>query len=156
MPDVSLEMEVRAPAERVWAAVVDIERYPDSMENVRWAKILATDGPARRRCAWSVTLKGSILEWEETERLDPQALRLDFEQLSGDMERFDGAWQLERAGDELTRVRLTVSFEIGIPLLADMLNPVAQRSLRENCREMLLGVEREALGGAAEAVDAST
>lgn len=149
MPDVALEMDVRAAAQRVWDAVVDIERYPESMANVRWARILEWDGEDSRRCKWSVTLKGSILEWEERERLDHDALRLDFEQLTGDMERFDGAWELKSLEEELTNVRLTVSFEIGIPLLADMLNPVAQRSLRENCREMLLGVEREALGNAA-------
>ena len=42
-----------------------------------------------------------------------------------------------------THVRLTVMFEIGIPLLADMLNPVAQRALRENCTDMLRGIERQ-------------
>ena len=47
-----------------------------------------------------------------------------------------------------TGVTLTIDFEIGIPLLAQMLNPVAQRSLRANCTEMLEGIERDAIATA--------
>jgi ribosome-associated toxin RatA of RatAB toxin-antitoxin module len=145
MPDLELEMHIRAPVARVWQTVVDIERYPASMLNVRWVKILEQRSPTVRRAGWSVVLKGSILEWEEIERLDPARHVVTFDQLSGDMERFAGEWRLEACRPLVTRVRLSVSFEIGIPLLADMLNPVAERSLHDNCREMLLGIEQEAL-----------
>jgi ribosome-associated toxin RatA of RatAB toxin-antitoxin module len=145
MPDVELQMDIRAPVARVWETVVDIERYPASMESVRWVRIVDAASPTVRTAAWSVTLKGSILEWREMERLDPARRVVEFEQLSGDMERFEGAWRLEPRAPLLTRVHLRVSFEIGIPLLAEMLNPVAQRSLHDNCREMLLGIEQEAM-----------
>jgi ribosome-associated toxin RatA of RatAB toxin-antitoxin module len=149
MPEVSLELEIHAPAHRVWEVVTDIERYPDSMANVRWVKIVDATNPLGRRSAWSVLLKGSILEWEEVEKIDPDRLVMEFHQVSGDMETFDGVWAVTPLADHLTRVTLHVSFEIGIPLLAEMLNPVAQRSLRENCREMLLGVERDSVTRAA-------
>jgi ribosome-associated toxin RatA of RatAB toxin-antitoxin module len=145
MPDVELQMDIHAPVARVWDTVVDIESYPALMESVRSVRIVDFAGPTERTVAWSVTLKGSILEWREVERLDPARHVVRFEQLSGDMERFEGAWRLTARAPHLTRVRLAVSFEIGIPLLAEMLNPVAQRSLHDNCREMLLGIEQEAL-----------
>ena len=145
MPDVDLELEIRAPVERVWEVLVDIERYPASMGNVRWVKLVSVDSPTLRHSAWSVTLKGAILEWEEREELDPVARTMEFHQISGDLEVFDGVWKLVSTGDESTSVSLTVTFEIGIPLLADMLNPIAQKSLRENCTEMLFGIERDSL-----------
>jgi ribosome-associated toxin RatA of RatAB toxin-antitoxin module len=145
MPDVKMELEVAAPMERVWTTVLDIERYSDVMENVRWAKVLTTNGASERTCAWSVTLKGSILEWEEVEHIDHDARVVEFHQLRGDMQVFEGRWTLEPRGPGATHVAFDVAFEIGIPLLAEMLNPVAQRSLRENCTEMLRGIEREAL-----------
>ena len=145
MPDVSLELLIRAPIERVWETVTAIEAYPGSMDSVRSVRIVERTGENERRSAWSVTLKGAILEWEELETLDPVAHVLSFHQLSGDMERFEGAWALEAADAESTNVRLEVSFEIGIPLLAEMLNPVAQRSLRENCTDMLRGIESDSL-----------
>jgi ribosome-associated toxin RatA of RatAB toxin-antitoxin module len=139
---VALEVEIHAPARRVWQAVTDIERYPDAMVNVRRVEIVDRMSPSVRQSAWSVILKGSILQWEEVENLDADRLVMDFHQVSGDLEKFDGAWRLTPAGEDRTRVRLTVEFEIGIPLLADMLDPVAQRALRENCTDMLRGIEQ--------------
>jgi ribosome-associated toxin RatA of RatAB toxin-antitoxin module len=150
MPEVKLELDIRAPAARVWEVVTDIERYPDSMESVRWVKIIDGTDPLARRSGWSVLLKGSILEWEEVEKIDPDNMVMTFHQVAGDMEIFDGEWRVTPIDDERTNVKLRTSFEIGIPLLADMLNPVAERSLRSNSREMLLGIERDALAAARE------
>jgi ribosome-associated toxin RatA of RatAB toxin-antitoxin module len=145
MPDVEMQINIQAPIDTVWQTVIDVERYPASMTNVHSVKILDAESPTVRRCAWSVTLKGSILEWVELEHLDPDRRTVEFNQLSGDMEVFKGHWALEALGPELTRVQFVVTFEIGIPLLAEMLNPVAQRSLRENCMEMLRGIEKDAV-----------
>jgi ribosome-associated toxin RatA of RatAB toxin-antitoxin module len=149
MPEVALELDIQAPAAKVWQAVIDIERYPDSMDSVRWVKIVDGTDPLARRSAWSVLLKGSILEWEEDERLDPDQMVMEFHQVSGDMETFDGEWRVTALDTEHTNVTLHITFEIGIPLLADMLNPVAERSLRDNSREMLLGIERDAVAASA-------
>jgi ribosome-associated toxin RatA of RatAB toxin-antitoxin module len=112
------------------------------MDSVRWVKIIDGTDPLARRSGWSVLLKGSILEWEEVERIDPDRMVMEFHQVSGDMETFDGAWRVTRIDETRTNVTLHITFEIGIPLLADMLNPVAERSLRANSRDMLLGIER--------------
>jgi ribosome-associated toxin RatA of RatAB toxin-antitoxin module len=145
MPDVRIERAVNATLEQVWRAVLDVERYPDSMESVRTVQITSVESPERRRIAWSVSLRGSILEWEEDERIDHDAHSIDFQQLAGDMEWLEGAWRLIATGPSTTHISLEVSFEIGIPLLAEMLNPVAERSFHENCDEMIRGVEQEAL-----------
>ena len=142
MPEVKIDLEIRAPIKRVWETVVDIERYQDSMDTVRSVRIVEQNDERRRRAAWSVLLKGSILEWEEEEHLDLETHSVVFKQLRGDLEHFDGHWALEALGPEQTKVAFEVVFEIGIPMLADMLNPVAQRSLQENCTEMLRGIER--------------
>lgn len=147
MPEVKIDLEIRAPIERVWETVIDIERYQDSLENVRTVKIVEQNDECRRRAAWSVLLKGAILEWEEEEDLDHDAHMVVFKQLRGDLEHFDGHWALVALGAEHTKVVFEVVFEIGIPMLADMLNPAAQRSLQENCTEMLQGIERAATIG---------
>ncbi|HEX5608550.1 MAG TPA: SRPBCC family protein [Solirubrobacterales bacterium] len=145
MPTVDISIDIDAPAGPVWEAVLDIERYPSSMENVRWVEIREAIGPAERRTAWSIVVKGSILEWEDMETIDHEAMVVSFHQLSGDLSEFDGRWEVTRRGPGLSTARFAVDFEIGIPLLAEMLNPMATRSLRENCTEMLKGVERKVL-----------
>jgi ribosome-associated toxin RatA of RatAB toxin-antitoxin module len=142
MPKVNIDQDIRAPIERVWDSVLDIESYAESMDNVRSIRLVESNGEGVRRAAWSVLLKGSILEWEEEERLDHEAHKVVFKQLRGDLEFFDGYWMLEELGPNETRAHFELNFEIGIPMLAEMLNPVAQRSLEENCAEMLRGLER--------------
>lgn len=142
MPEVKINLEIRAPIERVWDTVVQIERYQESMDTVRSVQIIDEKDEHQRRAAWSVLLKGAILEWEEEECLDHDTYTVAFKQLRGDLEYFNGHWALTALRPECTRVVFEVMFEIGIPMLADMLNPVAQRSLQENCTEMLRSIER--------------
>ena len=131
MPKVSIDQDIRAPIERVWNTLLDLDSYAESMETVRWARLVGPDDQRTRRAEWSVLLKGSILEWEEEEQLDHEAHKVVFKQLRGDLEFFDGYWMLEELGPNETRAHFELEFEIGIPMLAEMLNPVAQRSLEE-------------------------
>jgi len=147
MPEVNIDLNIRAPIERVWDSVLDVESYEESMDNVRWVRLVGSDDEHTRRAEWSVLLKGSILEWEEEEQLDHDAHKVVFKQLRGDLEFFDGYWTLEELGPNETRAHFEVEFEIGIPMLAEMLNPVAQRALEENGTEMLRGLERSVAGG---------
>jgi ribosome-associated toxin RatA of RatAB toxin-antitoxin module len=142
MPKVNIDQDIRAPIEQVWNTVLDVESYEESMDNVRWVRLVGPDDEHARRAEWSVLLKGSILEWEEEEQLDHDAHKVVFKQLRGDLEFFDGYWTLEELGPNETRAHFEVEFEIGIPMLAEMLNPVAQRALEENGIEMLRGLER--------------
>lgn len=143
MPDVCADLEVRAPVASVWRTVLDVEKYPRLMASVRSVQIIAVESPIKRRIAWSVSLKGSILTWEEIELIDHEAQVIEFRQTTGDMKHLEGEWRLQSAGEGVTRVQLKVAFEIGIPLLAEMLDPVAERSFHENCADMLQGIERE-------------
>jgi ribosome-associated toxin RatA of RatAB toxin-antitoxin module len=146
MPKVNIDQDISAPIERVWGSILDVESYEESMDNVRWVRLVGPDDEHTRRAEWSVLLKGSILEWEEEERLDHDAHKVVFKQLRGDLEFFDGYWTLEELGPNETRAHFEVEFEIGIPMLAEMLNPVAQRALEENGTEMLRGLERSVAG----------
>ncbi|MGW1836074.1 type II toxin-antitoxin system RatA family toxin [Streptomyces sp. BBFR2] len=149
MPRVEVEIPIAAPPDRSWAAVVDVESYPACMANVESLTITGWTGPRERTTAWSVRLKGSVLEWTEAERLDEVARRFDFHQVSGDLAHFVGHWAIRPGDDGGSLVSLHVEFDIGIPLLAEMLNPVAATALRENAEQMLRALERRLTGGTA-------
>jgi ribosome-associated toxin RatA of RatAB toxin-antitoxin module len=143
MPHVEVELTIAAPPKAIWATVIDVESYPESMADVRSVEIVAETGPGTRTAAWSVHLKGSVLEWTEEERLDHDAMRVNFQQVSGDLAEFSGYWNVRSADDGRSSiVTLNVDFDIGIPLLADMLNPVAAAALRENSEQMLAAFEQ--------------
>src|SRR4051794_5159901 len=142
MPTVDVEMTMNAPVQAVWDAVVDVESYPRYMETVKSVREVRTLPDGSRETEWSVLLKGSLLEWVERDEVIEAERRVVFAQTEGDLEIFEGEWTVAEQPDGSVLVRLFVNFDIGIPLLPSMLNPVAERALMENSRTMLAQIEK--------------
>jgi ribosome-associated toxin RatA of RatAB toxin-antitoxin module len=136
MPLVEVTEVIPADARRVWNIINDVESFPRTMSHVRSVKIVET-GPDYRITAWEIDCKGFIMRWTEREEGDFSRLRIDYRQIEGDMSAFEGFWQLRALGTDSTEVTLSVQFEIGIPMLSEMLDPVAERAIQENSRKML-------------------
>ncbi|WOX09482.1 type II toxin-antitoxin system RatA family toxin [Streptomyces sp. N50] len=150
MPRVEVELPIAVPPETAWAAVVDVEAFPACMDSVDSVTITRRTDDRHRTSAWAVRLKGSVLQWTEDEVLDPVARRFDFRQVTGDLGEFVGHWAVRPAPGGHSTVCLDVTFDIGIPLLADLLNPVAADALRENAAQMLSALERQLLAADAQ------
>ncbi|UQX03557.1 SRPBCC family protein [Streptomyces sp. RerS4] len=142
MPHVEVNLPIKAPAADAWRAVTRLEDYAEYMENVESVTVLGETESGTRTSEWSVLLKGSVLEWVEEDELDEVNRVMSFTQVSGDLDEFTGYWRVDDRGDGGSVVVFSVDFEIGIPLLADMLNPVAAKALRENSEHMLRAIER--------------
>lgn len=142
MPHVSTSLKMSASADQIWAIVKDVQTYPQFMQNVRSVRVAAGATKSLRVSEWSVDLDGSILEWTEIEHIDEAARRITFEQLDGDLQEMRGVWSVVAEPDGGSRAELSVDFEIGIPILADMLNPVAGAALKDNALAMLREIDR--------------
>lgn len=136
MPLIVVRERIEGPIAKVWELVKNIEDYPRFMQPVQEVTVLSRSGDIVD-AEWAVELKGSLLRWTERETCNPVDYRIDFVQIEGDLEKFEGHWDLTALSDEVTEVELQVDFEIGIPTLRDMLNPVAEKALRENSITML-------------------
>ncbi|MEV4625691.1 SRPBCC family protein [Micromonospora sp. NPDC049523] len=131
----------------VWAALLDSESYAAYMAEVREIKVIEWQGD-RRVSRWSVLLKGSELEWVEEEFIDHDRRRIEFRQIDGDLAYFTGHWQVT-VDERGTTAELEVEFDIGIPMMSDMLNPVAARALEDNSRAILEQLESRARAASA-------
>lgn len=147
MPHVEVHLPISAPAAVAWEAVSRLEDYATYMRNVESVAVLGETEDGTRTSAWSVLLKGSVLELVEEDELDHERRVMTFTQVSGDLDEFTGYWRVDAEGDRASVVVMSVDFEIGIPLLADMLNPVAARALQENCEHMLRAIEQRVTVG---------
>ncbi|WP_433684885.1 type II toxin-antitoxin system RatA family toxin [Nocardia sp. CA-119907] len=118
--------QTAAPAD-VWEVLLDCESFPDYMGGVNEVEILEEDGP-RRTSSWVVELKGSEMEWEQEDLIDAERHRIEFRQTDGDLQSYHGYWQLHEdgAGGEL---ELNVEFDIGLPLVAEMIHPAIATAL---------------------------
>ena len=130
------------PASEVYAALADFGRYPELCDGVR--DVAVTEVSENRTVSrWEVTFRAGLLRWTEEDTLDPSALTITFHQLEGDIAVFDGFWQCVDAAQG-SEVLFCATLDMGIPSLADALEPIAARTLTDN----IVSIVRGLVGGA--------
>ncbi len=92
--------------------------------------------------SWRVLLNGSELTWDEKDFFHPPH-RIDFDQTEGDLEVFRGSWTLSETADGVN-VLLEIEFDLGIPSLAAVLDPVGIQAIHSNSRSMLTAISSAA------------
>ena len=65
--------------------------------------------------------------------------RIDFRQIEGDVAVFDGSWTCTDTADG-TRITFAARLDMGIPSLADALEPIAVRTLVDNTVAIVSGL----------------
>ena len=136
-----VELVIEVPgrtATEVYDALADFERYPDLAEAVNSVDVtrVAED---LTRSAWEVKFRNGLLRWVEEDTFDPAARTITFRQLEGDVAVFDGSWRcLDHGAD--ARIAFQARLDMGIPSLADALEPIAARTLVENTVDIVSGL----------------
>jgi uncharacterized membrane protein len=124
--------------ETVWRKMCDFAAFPGLMKDVLEVKCFNASGRFLDS-SWKVLLNGSELCWvERDEFIDRQAIR--FHQLEGDLEVWEGQWSLAKEGNHVA-VDLIVEFDLGIPSLAHILDPIGIRAIKANSQQMLNAIK---------------
>jgi ribosome-associated toxin RatA of RatAB toxin-antitoxin module len=137
-------------ATHVFDRVQDYERYTDYTDTVRSVTVTPdgadginrtdrTDRTDTVESAWEVHFRSGLLRWTERDVMDPVARRITFDQLTGDFASFAGTWDITQAGTDVS-VLFTCEFDLGIPSLEPIINPVAMRALDESMGLILRGL----------------
>jgi hypothetical protein len=88
---------------------------------------------------WEVSFRAGLLRWTEEDHFDRDALTIAFRQLEGDVALFDGSWQCVDATSGCY-ILFAARLDMGIPSLADALEPIAVRTLIENTIAIVTGL----------------
>jgi len=136
-------------ASDMYTTLANFELYPtlcDAVQNVVVTEVSGNVTVSQ----WEVTFRAGLLRWTEQDTFDPGSLTIEFRQLEGDIAVFDGSWQCVEAvpGSE---VLFSARLDLGIPSLADALEPIAVRTLIANIISIVRG-----LFGSAELVASDT
>ena len=131
MRSVRLRLQVpHKSANDVYATLADFERYPELSDAVRSVAITeVSDNVTVSR--WEVTFRAGLLRWTEEDTFDPDALSITFRQLDGDVAIFDGSWRCSDAAQG-SEIVFAARLDMGIPSLADALEPIAVRTMTDN------------------------
>jgi ribosome-associated toxin RatA of RatAB toxin-antitoxin module len=126
------------PASDVYATLADFERYPDLCDAVQYVAVTEVSENLTVS-SWEVTFRAGLLRWTEEDTFDPAALSITFRQLEGDIAVFDGSWQCVDVtpGSEIV---FSARLDMGIPSLADALEPIAVRTLTDNIVSIVRGL----------------
>jgi len=143
MPLVEISEVIAAPVDRVWEVVNDVASYPRLIRHVRSLEILESTA-THRVIAWEVEVKGCLMRWVERQEIDAVRHRIDYRMIEGDLATFEGYWQLQSLAADSSHATVSVLFDVGIPMLCDMLHPMCERAIRDNWTRMLRSVGDEA------------
>jgi ribosome-associated toxin RatA of RatAB toxin-antitoxin module len=133
---------VRAPARDVYELAKEQERFPDFMPDVETVTVVERHSD-RVLTRWKTLIEDAPIEWLEEDRFDDAAARIDYRLLEGDLDTFEGSWTFEAGGDG-TLVTLGVTYDFGVPTLAELIGPTLEKKVRENAEMMLAALKREA------------
>ncbi|MFJ9692878.1 type II toxin-antitoxin system RatA family toxin [Kitasatospora sp. NPDC101183] len=144
MPNVTIHVlaPAVAPAE-AYRRISDFARYPELTETVKNVEVHEPEADGSVLSEWTVHFRNGLLKWSERDTFHPADMAISFEQTKGDFAEFGGDWRIEPDG-EGTLVRFVADFDLGIPTLAAILDPVAESALRTNILKILEGLLGEA------------
>jgi ribosome-associated toxin RatA of RatAB toxin-antitoxin module len=142
MRTVQLRVAVPAAPDFAYEKIGDFGRYPELVDVVRAVRVHGDDSD------WEVYFRNGILRWSETDQMDRAGRRISFVQTEGDFDHFVGHWCVEPLAGDGSLVHFKADFDFGIPSLAGILDPIAERTFRETVYRIL-----EGLFGAARLVD---
>jgi ribosome-associated toxin RatA of RatAB toxin-antitoxin module len=139
----SVCLRMHAPhksASDVYATLADFERYPELCDAVQ--SVTVTDVSENVTVSsWEVTFRAGLLRWTEEDTLNPDALSITFRQLDGDIAIFDGSWQcVDAAQAGGSEIVFSARLDMGIPSLADALEPIAMRTMIDNIVAIVRGL----------------
>jgi ribosome-associated toxin RatA of RatAB toxin-antitoxin module len=139
MRSVRLRLQVpHKSANDVYATLADFERYPELSDAVRSVAITeVSENVTVSR--WEVTFRAGLLRWTEEDTFDPDALSITFRQLDGDIAVFDGSWRCSDAAQG-SEIVFAARLDMGIPSLADALEPIAVRTMTDNIVAIVRGL----------------
>ena len=142
MPYVETSIVVAAPPHDVYELAKDQERFPQFMPDVESVTVVER-GPEHAITRWKTLIEDAPIEWLEEDRFDDATARIDYRLIEGDLDTFEGSWTFV-AGLAGTIVTLGVTYDFGVPTLAELIGPTLEKKVRENAEMMLAALKDEA------------
>ena len=128
MPAATHEIEFQAPMSAVMNVLVDFERYPDFLPEMRSVRILRREEETWE-VAFTLELIRRIQYTLRLERDGESALR--WSMVEGIFRSNDGRWCLEAGEEGVTRARYEIDLDPGIFLPGSLVQTLVTRQLPE-------------------------
>ena len=126
-------------ATEAYAVLCDFEHYPAMSEIVLSIKV-DRRSDNRAVSTWEVRFRDGVLRWTEEDVFDNIAHTIVFKQLYGDVDDFSGHWRVKDEAGGGCRIIFKADFDMGIPSLSHIIEPIAEQTLRDNVKSTLIAL----------------
>lgn len=141
MPYIECSIEAQGEPREAYEIASKMEDYPKFMENLEYVRVVER-GAGYTITDWSAKIDSRDFKWQEKDVFDPEKMVIAYKQTSGDLQKFEGEWRFEPT-ETGVKITLTVDFEMGIPMLASLLNPILKKKVKSNSDAMLEAIKNK-------------
>jgi hypothetical protein len=118
--------------------VTDYRRWPQASESVR-SVVVDDQGDGTDVSSWEVVFRGGLMKWSERDRLQLDEGRQTFTLIEGDPSGFAGSWTV-RSCDVGCALTMDADFDLGMPSLSHVLDPIAIEALEDAVADVIRGL----------------
>jgi ribosome-associated toxin RatA of RatAB toxin-antitoxin module len=144
---VTSEINVSKDPVTVFSIAKEVETYPDYMPDVENVEVIERRDDGYARISWvghaKVASIDKLVKWTEDEWWDRDTLTSRFELVEGDYKHYKGDWKFT-ASDSGTIIKLTVDYDLGLPLIGPMIVKLLDNIMQNNLDSMLKAIKEKA------------
>ena len=111
---ISVSRILPAPARDILRLIGQVELFSEGLPHVKECRVVSREG-LRAVTFWKIEIDHVPISWKEEAVFDPRQGSVVFRALEGDLQMFEGAWQLTEHPSGGTEVRIDAKIKIGIP-----------------------------------------
>jgi ribosome-associated toxin RatA of RatAB toxin-antitoxin module len=137
------EIEINANQDIVFKVMLDLEKFPEFMEDVKKITILQDEGN-KRISEWEAEIDGLLFKWQEEDIYYPQEYKLTYKLIKGDLDKFEGYWEIIKLNDNKSKLVIFLSFDLNIPTLKSLIMPTIKFKVKKNLALMLKAIKSRA------------
>ena len=137
------EVEIEASQDVVFKVMLELEKFPEFMEDVKKITIISEEGN-RRISEWESEIDGLIFKWQEEDIYYPEEYRLTYKLVKGDLDKFEGYWKVIKISDNKSKLILFLDFDLNIPTLKSLVMPTIKFKVKKNLASMIKAIKNRA------------
>jgi ribosome-associated toxin RatA of RatAB toxin-antitoxin module len=141
----TVRMLMRAPPERCFAAVADVERYPEWAADIKSVEVLERDSLGRPAVvSFRAAAFGRSTRYRLAYDYSRAPTELSWRQVQGDItSRLDGAYRFEATEDGDTEVTYQLTAALTVPIPGFVKRRAEGRIVQTALRELKSRIERD-------------
>jgi len=139
---ISIHGSLPGDRRNVLALLSRIEDFPAYVPNIRESRIIKQNA-SEVLSEWLVETDGLPIRWRQKTTFDARNFSINFEAVAGDLEKFEGMWELKKGEGNSTEVNIIVRLRLGIPVPEQMVSDELEFRIKKIFKTILEALEEK-------------